>query len=67
MGGRGSGRKKTPPRSNFDPQKLTEEELMSKCFGKPLANKMRKLFSETERQTILKKLTELVFEGYFNE
>ena len=28
MGGKGSGRKKTPQRSNIDPKTLTEEELI---------------------------------------
>jgi hypothetical protein len=42
MGGKGSGRKKTPPRSNIDPKTLTEEELTALCFGKPLAERIWK-------------------------
>jgi len=45
MGGKGSGRKKTPPRSNFNPYALSENELISKSFGKLLTKKMLKLFS----------------------
>ena len=42
MGGKGSGRKKTPPRSNIDPKTLTEDELIELCLGKPLAKKVKK-------------------------
>jgi hypothetical protein len=42
LGGKGSGRKKTPPRSNVDPKTLTEKELMVLCFGKPLAKRIQR-------------------------
>ena len=42
MGGKGSGRRKTPPRSNVDPNTLTEEELTVLCFGKPLSERIWK-------------------------
>ena len=42
MGGKGSGRKKTPPRVNIDPKTVTEKELMELCFGKELSVRIRK-------------------------
>jgi hypothetical protein len=54
MGGKGSGRKKTLPRYNIDPKKLTDEGLTQLCFGKPLAEriqnekKLRRKSNETD-------------------